>query len=288
MGEITRRNFLKSSAALCVGASIALSGARLSALAEEDSLKVRAAVFSPTGGTMNATYLLASMLSNNPEMIEQTPLSSRDDVITFNKDELAILSAPSYVGRIPFAPNLFTNLKGNDTPCVLVAAFGNRDCENNFAQMNKIATENGFVVIGAIALVTPHIFGARAGHSRPDVEDHPTIREFAEIIRDKVKTGAFTTITVEGDESLPEEKPSMKSRPEKTFDSQLCIMCGACTQNCPEGAIDAATLVINEDLCIQCQRCSHVCPTGARTYILDWNKSDSSYAVTRKPVTYIV
>lgn len=288
MGKISRRDFLKSSAAACVGAGVMLSGTRLSAFAEEDSLNVRAAVFSPTGGTMNATYLLASMLSNNPEMMDQTPLSERDVEISFAKDELAILAAPSYVGRIPFAPNLFTNLKGNNTPCVLVAAFGNRACENNFAQMNEIASANGFIVIGAIALVTPHMFGARAGHSRPDVQDHPTIREFADKIREKIKTGTLTTIVVEGDTTIPAEKPSMKSKPEKKFDAQLCIMCGDCTRECPEGAIDATTLAIDENMCIQCQRCSHTCPTGARTYALDWNLSDASYLVPRKPVTFIV
>lgn len=288
MREITRRNFIKSSAVLCVGAGVMLTGTRISTLAEEDSLKVRAAIFSPTGGTMNATYLLASMLSNNPEMIEQTPLSARNEEISFAEDELTILAAPSYVGRIPFAPNLFTNLRGNNTPCVLVAAFGNRDYDNNFAQMNKIASEHGFIVIGAIAMVTPHIFGARAGHSRPDAQDHPTIREFADKVREKIKSGKLTSITVDGDPSPATEKPTMKSKPEKKFDAQLCIKCAACTDNCPEGAIDAATLAIDENLCIQCQRCSHVCPTGARSYILDWNISDANYAVPRKLVSYLV
>ncbi len=288
MREISRRSFIKSSAALCVGTGVALSGVRLPALAEEESLKVRAAVFSPTGGTMNATYLLAAMLSNNPEMIDQTPLSSREEEISFAEDEIAILAAPCYVGKIPFAPNLFTNLKGDNTPCVLVAAFGNRDYENNHAQMSKIASERGFVVIGAIGIVTPHIFGARAGHSRPDVQDVPVIREFADKIREKVKGGMLSPITVEGDPAAATEKPNMSSKPEKKFDAQTCIKCDACTQNCPEGAIDAQTLAINEDLCIQCQRCSHVCPTGARTYVLDWNISDSKYLVPRKPVAYVV
>ena len=112
---------------------------------------------------MNAVWLLADKLSDNVEIIDQTAKGTRSEEIRFEKDELAIMAAPSYAGKIPYLPDLFTNLKGEKTPCILVASFGNRACENNFAQMKAIASENGFVVIGAIAVVTPHVLGAKAG-----------------------------------------------------------------------------------------------------------------------------
>ena len=197
MSAISRRDFLKTTAVL--GGSTMLFGA--SALAQENPLKVRAAVFSPTGGTMNAAYMLASMLGNDPEMIDQTALASRNETLAFAKDELAVFAAPAYAGKIPFAPKLFENIQGDQTPCVLVAAFGNREAENCLAQMNKLASDRGFIVIGAI---------------------------------------------------------------------------------------DPKTLAINNEICIECQRCSHVCPAAARTYVTDWDGTDSKYLAPRKPITYVL
>ena len=141
MADLSRRDFLKKTAMTTVGVSAMLAGGGAMAFAEEEKkeLKVRAAVCSPTGGTMNAAYLLASMLTGMPEMIDQTSLKSRENEITFAKDELAIFAAPSYAGSIPHAPGLFENLKGNGTPCIIVTAFGNRAAENNFAWMSFTA-----------------------------------------------------------------------------------------------------------------------------------------------------
>lgn len=280
---LTRREFLKASA--LVGGSVMLTGA--TALAEEKPIKVRAAVFSPTGGTMNAAYLLASALCDQPEMMDQTPLSSRQETIAFAADELAIFAAPAYAGKIPYAPKLFENLKGDKTPCVLVASYGNRAAENNWAQMHKLATDNGFVVIGAIQIVTPHIFGARAGHSRPDVADVKDIQAFAAEIRKKIESGSLASITVEGDPAIV-GKPSLHSVIDKQLDASKCLMCGLCVNNCSVGAIDPKTLVINNEICIECQRCSHVCPVAARTYITAWDGTDAKYLAPRKPITYVV
>lgn len=283
MSNLTRRSFLKASMATAIGTSTLLAGGLIAA-AETAQPKVRAAVFSPTGGTMNAAYLLASMLCEKPEMIDQTPLSARQSEITFASDELAIFAAPSYAGSIPHAPGLFTNLKGEGTPCILVTAFGNRAAENNFAQMNRIATENGFVVIGAIAMVTPHVFGARAGHSRPDLADHEVIRAFADAMIEKLNSGSLAPIAVEGNAELGDKYVSAIV---KSLNAEACVNCGTCAANCPAGAIDAS-LAINEDLCIHCQRCTHVCPAGARSYASAWDGVDAKYCTPRKDIVTVI
>lgn len=287
MSELTRRSFLKKAAVATVGGSVLLTNNGITALAEDKKtpLKVRAAVFSPTGGTMNAAYLLASMLTDTPDMIDQTALSTRGQEIRFAADELAIWAAPSYAGKIPYVPDLFLNLKGDHTPCVLVCAYGNRACENNFAQMHQIATEQGFIPIGAISIVTPHTFGARAGRNRPDLQDHETIKAFADQIADKMASGNLTPIAVEGD---PARGEKFESSTEKKLDTALCIHCGTCTENCPVGAIDAETLAIDPALCIHCQRCTYVCPAGARSFAANWDGTDGKYFSPRKAVAYIV
>lgn len=286
MKDISRREFLKKGAMATVGVSAMLVSGGTLALAEEKTKewKVRAAVCSPTGGTMNAAYTLASMLTEMPEMIDQTSLASRQNEIAFARDELAIFAAPSYAGSIPHAPGLFENLKGTETPCVLVTTFGNRAAENNLAQMHAIASRNGFVVIGAIQIVTPHVFGARAGHSRPDAEDREVIREFAKGIQAKLETGKFASIAVEGSADLGKKYVSAV---EKKWNAEACVSCGLCAAECPAGAI-AADMSINEEACIHCQRCSHVCPAGARSYAAAWDGVDSKYLVPRKPVAYVL
>ena len=286
MATISRRDFLKTSAVLG-GSAMLLGVSSAPVFAEESSLKVRALVCSPTGGTMNAAYMLASMLSKDPEMIDQVPLASRKETISFAKDELAILAAPAYAGKIPAAPGLFENIQGDQTPCIVVSTYGNRAAENCNAQMAKLASDRGFVVIGAIQIITPHIFGARAGHSRPDVTDVADIRAFADGVLSKLKEDVLTPITVEGDPAIV-GKPTLHSVIDKQLDASKCLMCGLCASNCTVGAIDPKTLSINNEMCIECQRCSHICPVAARTYYTAWDGTDSKYLAPRNPVTYVL
>lgn len=126
--------------------------------------------------------------------------------------------------------NLFTNLKGDNTPCVVVCAFGNRAAENVYAQLAKIAADQGFVVIGAMGLVTPHVFSsnAKAGHSRPNVEDNMVMAEFAGKVEEKLAAGNLTAITLEGNPEVDWAKEI--SVAPKEFLADNCVHCGACAR----------------------------------------------------------
>ena len=250
-------------------------------------MKVRVAYFSAAGGTTNAAYILAHMFSENPEMIDQTPLKSREKEICFDKNDLAIFAAPSYGGKIPHAPNLFTNLSGNNTPCIIAATYGNRACENNLAQMKKIADDNGFRVIGAISIIIPHIFGVLSGKGRPDIKDRKVIYEFSQKIKNKLSNEDFHELTIEGNPEIT-DKPHMSKPIVKLTDDGKCQHCGTCVRECPTGAIDSKTFEINSDLCIDCQHCSFVCPSNARSYEASWYAMDSKCNAKRNKVEYIL
>lgn len=229
-------------------------------------LKVKVAVFSPTEGTKNAAAMLAAKFSRDVEFADITTKAAQAEEVSFADADLAIFAAPSYGGQIPKVEGLFENIKGDNTPCVVVAAFGNRAAENVYANLADVATRNGFVVVGAMGLVTPHVFSsnAKAGHSRPNVDDNLKMAEFADKLMEKLDAGTAEAITIEGVAEVDFAKEI--SVAPKAFLAENCKNCGACAANCPVGAINAETLEVDESICIACQRCSFVCEFNARTY----------------------
>lgn len=292
--EISRRNFIKGTAALTAGAALlAVTGCAEGAAPQPQEAPkpkhVKAAVFSPTEGTKNAAAMLAAKFSDDVEFADLTNASSRTSEVTFTAEDLAIVAAPSYGGQIPMVEGLFTNLKGDNTPCVIVCAFGNRAAENVYANIAKIVSAQGFVVVGAIGLVTPHVFSsnAKAGHSRPNVDDNKIMAEFAGKVMDKLNSGKIEALTLEGTPDIDWAKEI--SVAPKEFKAENCVQCGACASSCTTGAIDPQTLEIDEAKCVNCQRCSFVCEFNARSYDTavkrDFIEGKLS---TKKPVEYFV
>ena len=147
-----------------------------------------------------------------------------------------------------------------------MAAYGNRHYDDTLSQMKKILEERGFVCIGAIAPVIPHIYSDKLGAGRPTEQDAAIFKKFAVLIKKRIEEGeeqGFASVQVSGN-PMPDKK-EMKPVP-KAFIKERCTGCQVCVQKCPVYAISKDTLEIDERKCISCMRCALLCKKGARAY----------------------
>lgn len=227
---------------------------------------VKVSYFSPTGGTKKAAILLAEKLAEKYEVIDSTNIVNRKNEIALNESDLLIIAAPVYSGKIPQVKGLFENFKGNKTPCIVMAAYGNRHYDNALAEMQEILETRGFVCIGAIAPIIPHIYSDKLGVNRPDNEDKNIINTFAISIKDKLKYDNIISVKVPGERNPEFLEVYPGSKIPKFFNKDKCISCEACERECPVQAIDEKTKEIDTRICISCMKCSKVCSVGARTF----------------------
>lgn len=149
---------------------------------------VKAACFSPSGGTKRAAGLLCDAFGLPAEFIDCTcPPAALPPDIPVEKDELLVLAFPVYGGFAPRVEGLFRQLRGRGGPCVLLAAYGNRHYDNALAAAARQMTGQGFVCVGALACITPHVFAPKLGAGRPDEADREVLRAFAEHVACKGK-----------------------------------------------------------------------------------------------------
>ena len=98
-----------------------------------------------------------------------------------------------------------------------MAAYGNRHYDDTLAQMKKRLEEQGFICIGAIAPVIPHIYSPVLGKDRPDEQDRQILKRFAVEIKkrlEKGRTEGFVSVWVPGN---PEPEPKQMKPVEQNF-----------------------------------------------------------------------
>jgi ferredoxin/flavodoxin len=221
-------------------------------------------LFSPCGGTANATKALVRDVHLHSFEHDITLPAKRIEKLSFNSTDLVFFGFPVYGGRMPQnIKQVVAGLQGQNTPCVLVAVYGNRAFEGALLNLYEVATSRGFKPVAAVAAIAEHSSSPQVATNRPDKADRDRLADFGLKILERAQTGATL-------EKAPGAYPDWKV-PAGTYffpitDTEKCTQCGHCVEVCTCGAIpqdDPAKTDIQS--CISCGACVKYCPQKART-----------------------
>ena len=123
--------------------------------------RIVGAYFSPTGGTRRALEEICGLLDAPWDRLELA--GPEKGSCALGREDLLVLALPVYAGQRPAVPGLLDGLAGEETPCLLVATYGNRHYDDALAQMRRELGERGFRCVGAAAAGLPR----RRGWSGP-------------------------------------------------------------------------------------------------------------------------
>lgn len=254
--------------------------------------QVKLISFSPTGTTRQILESIAKGVAvENIDHIHLTlPEDARRTIPPFS-DELAIIGAPVYGGRLPVdAVSRFKQLKASGTLAILVVVYGNRAFEDALLELKNLAMELGFHPVAGAVFIGEHSFATTdvpIANGRPDRSDIRKAIDFGAKVKDKVTAlqspDAQMELEVPG--HFPYEAAGAKPLAVAPVTHEdICTVCGTCADVCPVAAISIDGSVATEvELCIRCCACIKNCPTGARMMenetwknIANWLKENCS------------
>lgn len=234
---------------------------------EASTSTIKLVYFSATYTTRKIVRIIAEQIGKEKTEYDITQTSSDED-ITFGKDDLLIVGMPVYAGRIPAkASDALAKFKGNNTPAIAVAVYGNRDYDDALLELKDLVEGNGFKVISAGAFIAQHAIFPLVGANRPDESDLLKIRLFADESMERLN--AITDISSCPDVKVKGNNPYKipGKIPLTPKGNRKCDKCGICVKLCPTRAIPKDSPRKTEKaLCISCGRCIVVCPQKARHF----------------------
>jgi ferredoxin len=235
--------------------------------------KVKLIYFSPTGTTQKVLESIAEGIAvEDVEHINLTLPERVQHTIRPLSDELIILGAPVYGGRLPVdAINRFKQLTASSTLSVLVVTYGNREFEDALLELKNLAIELGFIPVSGGAFIGEHSFATKdvpIANGRPDSLDVQKAMDFGAKIKDKVTAlqSPDDLLDLEIPGRFPYEAAGARSMAvSPVTQKDTCTLCGTCASVCPTAAISINESVETKiELCIRCCACIKNCPEEAR------------------------
>ena len=222
----------------------------------------------------------------------------------------AVFAVPVYGGRVaPAALERLQEIRGEGTPAVVLAVYGNRAFGTAVAQLAAFVAERGFVPVAAGAFVGEHSYstpGTPIAEGRPDTQDLAEAAAFGARIGRKLAHGETGPIDAA---KLREPHTPLLSklrfirfvlgyrrRQKRTpavllpaGDAARCTQCGRCVALCPTQAIARGDeLHTDPTRCIRCCACVKGCAFGARTFETPFAAVLSRNFARRKPPVTIM
>lgn len=239
-----------------------------------DIKTIKLVFFSPTETTAKIVNRIAQGIGQEVvSRINLTLPDTRRQQIEQMRDELTIFGTPVYAGRVPTeALRRLQQIKGDNTPAVVVVVYGNREYEDALLELTDSVAGLGFKPVAGGAFIGEHSYSSGTtpiAPGRPDDEDMEKAKRFGESIREKI--GRLHTLDDMPVLQVPGNYPYVEwPQPSKmapvTVES-LCTLCGECAAACPTEAITVEESVLTDkDLCIRCSACIKKCPTEARKW----------------------
>lgn len=228
--------------------------------------RCRIICFSPTGSTRKIAECIAGGTGLPSAVWDLTLPGTRQRVEELLPDDLVLLAAPVYYGRVQKdAAQVFGALRGQGQAAVLLVNYGNRNYDDALLELHDLAQNAGFVPVAAAAFVSEHSFSTPEcpiAAGRPDPGDLQKAEEFGKALMGRLEPEVVRLALVPGNRPF-KEYPDFHRAP---LTSGSCTACGICVSLCPTGAVymDADKACTREEDCIVCQACVKGCPEEAR------------------------
>ena len=156
--------------------------------------KIIGIYFSPVGGTAMMTERLVSEIASllkecSPEDIVAECIDiNRTKGVSFGEDTIAVIAMPAYIGKLPL-PGIkaLREIEGCGATAVTAVSYSSRSYGNALFELNDIAGNCGFTVIGAGAFAISYMAARGSSRSSVPAMDIPAIRDFGKAASAKIR-----------------------------------------------------------------------------------------------------